>query len=178
MQGAGTLAEHFSELFDDSLADSSWADRRARLPWEIFAELMRRVLRPQGDAAAARGVLARLAAGRARWHAIQPDQHAADHRDDHESADAPRPRGLRQDHDHGALELGVHNPLAAAIGRARRVRMGAGPAACWHSCRNGRWCWPIGCMGAPRLRRTRAPRASGSAVTSCCAPAAIDQAAA
>ena len=47
MQGAGTLAEHFSDLFDDSLADSSWADRRARVPWEIFAELMRRVLRPK-----------------------------------------------------------------------------------------------------------------------------------
>ena len=47
MQGAGTLAEHFSDLFDDALADSSWADRRARLPWEIFTELMRRVLRPQ-----------------------------------------------------------------------------------------------------------------------------------
>src|SRR6195256_6855669 len=47
MQGAGTLAEHFSDLFDDSLADSSWADRRARVPWDIFAELMRRVLRPK-----------------------------------------------------------------------------------------------------------------------------------
>lgn len=47
MQSAGTLSEHFAELFDDSLADSSWADRRARLPWEIFAELMRRVLRPK-----------------------------------------------------------------------------------------------------------------------------------
>ena len=30
MQGAGTLAEHFADLFDDALADSSWADRRAR----------------------------------------------------------------------------------------------------------------------------------------------------
>ena len=47
MQGAGTLAEHFSALFDDTLADSSWADRRARVPWEIFAELLRRVLRPK-----------------------------------------------------------------------------------------------------------------------------------
>lgn len=47
MQSAGTLSEHFSALFDDSLADSSWSDRRARLPWAIFAELMRRVLRPK-----------------------------------------------------------------------------------------------------------------------------------
>ena len=45
--GAGTLSEHFSQLFDAPLADSSWADRRARLPWQIFTDLMQRVLRPQ-----------------------------------------------------------------------------------------------------------------------------------
>jgi hypothetical protein len=44
---AGTLSEHFAQLFDAPLADSSWADRRARLPWEIFVDLMQRVLRPQ-----------------------------------------------------------------------------------------------------------------------------------
>ena len=46
MQGAGTLAEHFFELFAEPLADSSWSDRRLRLPWEVFADLMRRALRP------------------------------------------------------------------------------------------------------------------------------------
>jgi len=40
VQGPGTLAEHFTQLFGTSLADSSWSDRRQRLPWEIFAELM------------------------------------------------------------------------------------------------------------------------------------------
>ena len=45
-QGAGTLAEHFFELFQEPLADSSWSDRRRRLPWEVFADLMRRALRP------------------------------------------------------------------------------------------------------------------------------------
>ena len=30
LSGAGTLSEHFSQLFDEPLADSSWADRRAR----------------------------------------------------------------------------------------------------------------------------------------------------
>jgi hypothetical protein len=35
------------------LADGSWSDRRQRLPWEIFAELMRRVLRPRATAAQA-----------------------------------------------------------------------------------------------------------------------------
>src|ERR1700736_3910002 len=46
MQGAGTLAEHFFELLQDPLANSSWSDRRLRLPWEVFADLMRRALRP------------------------------------------------------------------------------------------------------------------------------------
>ena len=40
-EGAGTLAEHFFELFQEPLANSSWSDRRIRLPWEIFADLMR-----------------------------------------------------------------------------------------------------------------------------------------
>lgn len=44
--GGGTLAEHFVELFQEPLADSSWSDRRRRLPWEVFAELMGRALRP------------------------------------------------------------------------------------------------------------------------------------
>ena len=46
MHGAGTLAEHFFELYQQPLANSSWSDRRIRLPWEIFADLMRRALRP------------------------------------------------------------------------------------------------------------------------------------
>ena len=44
IQGTGTLADHFTQLFGTSWADSSWSDRRQRLPWEIFADLMRRVL--------------------------------------------------------------------------------------------------------------------------------------
>src|SRR2546428_12137810 len=47
MQDSGTLAEHLFQLFREPLADSSWSDRRLRLPWEIFAELMRRAVRPR-----------------------------------------------------------------------------------------------------------------------------------
>jgi len=49
LSGAGTLAEHFFQLFGEPLADSSWADRRARLPWQIFADLMQRALQPLAD---------------------------------------------------------------------------------------------------------------------------------
>jgi hypothetical protein len=45
MNAAGTFAEHFAQLFDDSLADSSLSERRTRLPWEVFSELMRLGLR-------------------------------------------------------------------------------------------------------------------------------------
>src|SRR5438128_12626801 len=50
MQETGTLAEHLFQLFREPLADSSWSDRRLRLPWEIFADLMRRALRPRATA--------------------------------------------------------------------------------------------------------------------------------
>src|SRR5256712_10014616 len=50
MQDTGTLAEHLFQLFRAPLANSSWSDRRLRLPWEIFADLMRRALRPRATA--------------------------------------------------------------------------------------------------------------------------------
>ncbi len=40
-----TLAEHFGQLFEDELCDSSLSERRSRLPWEVFSELMRLGLR-------------------------------------------------------------------------------------------------------------------------------------
>ena len=50
MNAAGTLAEHFTQLFDAPLADSSFSERRARLPWEVFTELLRLGLRPLAEA--------------------------------------------------------------------------------------------------------------------------------
>jgi hypothetical protein len=117
MQDTGTLAEHSAELFDDWLADSSWADRRARLPWDIFVELMRRVLRPRATR---------------RWH---PEAFWRDWRlvaldgTSFSLTNTPqmRVRKARTRRGRAAfaklqtavlLEVGLHNPLAAAIGRA------------------------------------------------------------
>lgn len=117
MQSAGTLAEHFSNLFDDTLTDSSWGDRRARVPWNIFAELMRRVLRP-------------MATPRQRdafwrgWRLIALDgtqfsltntpqittRFAKAHTRRGRAAFAKMTAAV-------LLEVGLHNPLAAAIGR-------------------------------------------------------------
>jgi Transposase DDE domain len=117
MQGAGTLAEHFATLFADTLADSSWADRRARLPWEIFAELLRRVLRPKATRRQ------RDAFWRG-WRLVALDG------TQFSLTNTPQIRATlgkaRTRRGRAAfaklttavlLEVGLHNPLAAAIGR-------------------------------------------------------------
>jgi hypothetical protein len=116
-QGAGTLAEHFFELFDEPLANSSWSDRRARLPWEVFADLMRRALRP-------------LATRRHReafwrgWRLIALDgtQYSVTNTPQVTvtTTKAKSRRGRAAFAKITAsvlLELGLHNPLAAGIGR-------------------------------------------------------------
>lgn len=117
LSGAGTLSEHFAQLFDAPLADSSWADRRARLPWEIFADLMQRVLRPQATRrqpdAFWRG-----------WRVVALDGTQFSLTNTPQIVDSlPKARTRRGRAAFAKittcvlLELGVHNPLAAAIGR-------------------------------------------------------------
>jgi hypothetical protein len=117
MQDAGTLGEHFFELFGRPLADSSWSDRRTRLPWEIFAELMRRVLRPRATGrhpdAFWRGW--RLLALDGTQFSLTNTRQILSRR--------PKARSRRGRAAFAKLpatvlvELGLHNPLAAAIGR-------------------------------------------------------------
>lgn len=115
--GAGTLAEHFFELFEALLADSSWSDRRARLPWEVFADLMRRALRP-------------LATRRHRgafwrgWRLVALDGTQYSVTNTPQIAAATTKARSRRGRAAFAkitvsvlLELGLHNPLAAGIGR-------------------------------------------------------------
>jgi hypothetical protein len=117
MQGAGTLADHFVALFGESLADSSWSDRRSRLPWEIFADLMRRALRP-------------LATRRHRdafwrdWRLVALDGTQFSLGNTPQVlAERPKSRTRRGRAAFAKLttavllEIGLHNPLAAAIGR-------------------------------------------------------------
>jgi hypothetical protein len=117
MQNAGTLAEHFSQLFDDSLADSSWADRRARVPWAIFAELMRRVLRPKATRrqreAFWRGW--RLVALDGTQFSLTNTPQITARRT---KARTRRGRAaFAKMWTAVLLEVGLHNPLAAAMGR-------------------------------------------------------------
>ena len=118
LQGTGTLAEHFFELFQASLANSSWSDRRIRLDWEIFADLMRRALRP----------IARRRRHRdAFWHdlrltALDGTQYNVTNTPQI-TATTTKARTRRGEAAFAKitvtvlLELGLHNPLAAGIGR-------------------------------------------------------------
>jgi hypothetical protein len=118
MNPAGTLAEHFATLFEDSLNESGCAHRRARLPWEVFAELMRRLLRPlahrrRHPEAYWRGW--RLAALDGTQFSVSntPQNNGALRK-----AKARRGRAaFAKITTSVLLELGLHNPLAAAIGQ-------------------------------------------------------------
>ena len=119
MNAAGTLAEHFSQLFATPFADSSISERRAHLPWEVFAELLRLGLRPLADAAQQPDAFWRgwrlVALDGTQFSLTNTPQIKATTR----KAKTRRGRAAFAKITTGVLlELGVHNPLAAAIGRA------------------------------------------------------------
>src|SRR5437867_3991654 len=118
MQETGTLAEHLFQLFREPLADSSWSDRRLRLPWEIFAELMRRALRPRATARQHRDAFWR------GWRMVALDGTQFSLINTPQITDAFAKAMTRRGRAAFAkmttavlLEVGLHNPLAAAIGR-------------------------------------------------------------
>jgi hypothetical protein len=118
MNAAGTLAEHFTQLFEDSLADSSLSERRARLPWEVFTELMRLGLRALAQATTHPEAFWRgwrlVALDGTQFSLTNTPQVKARAR----KAKSRRGRAAFAKLTTGVLlELGLHNPLAAAIGR-------------------------------------------------------------
>src|SRR5438034_390671 len=118
MQDTGTLADHLFQLFRVPLADSSWSDRRLRLPWEIFAELMRRALRPRATLRQHREAFWRgwrlMAVDGTQFSLTNTPQITATI----EKARTRRGRAAFAKITTAVLlELGLHNPVAAAIGR-------------------------------------------------------------
>jgi hypothetical protein len=118
MQETGTLADHLFQLFREPLADSSWSDRRLRLPWEIFAELMRRALRPRAVAQQHREAFWRgwrlVALDGTQFSLINTPQVTATR------GKARTRRGyaaFAKITTAVLLEVGLHNPLAAGMGR-------------------------------------------------------------
>ena len=118
MQETGTLAEHLFQLFRTPLADSSWSDRRLRLPWEIFAELMRRALRPRASRRQHRDAFWRgwrlVGLDGTQFSLVNTPQVTATF----EKARTRRGRAAFAKITTAVLlEIGLHNPLAAAVGR-------------------------------------------------------------
>lgn len=118
MHGAGTLAEHFRQVFEEPLSDSSWAARRARLPWDVFADLMRRMLRPLATPARHPDAFWRT------WRLVALDGTQFSLPNTPQiKATVPKAKTRRGRAAFAKLptvalvELGLHNPLAAAIGR-------------------------------------------------------------
>jgi hypothetical protein len=122
MSAAGTLAEHFAQLFaDDTLSDSSLSERRTRLPWEVFAELMRLGLRPLAQATKQAEAFWRgwrlVALDGTQFSLTNTPQIKATAR----KARSRRGRAAFAKITTGVLlELGLHNPLAAAVGQGGR----------------------------------------------------------
>ena len=117
MNSAGNLAEHFGMLFEDSLNDSSCASRRARMPWEVFTELMQRTLRPlarkKRDSEAFWRGWRLLAMDGTQFSVTNTPQVKRTQR----KAKSRRGRAAFAKIVTGVLlEVGLHNPLAAAIG--------------------------------------------------------------
>jgi len=118
MNAAGTLAEHFAQLFQDALCDRSLSERRTRLPWEVFTELMRLGLRPLAQAATHPEAFWRgwrlVALDGTQFSLTNTPQIKAKAR----KAKSRRGRAAFAKITTGVLlELGLHNPLAAALGR-------------------------------------------------------------
>ena len=118
MQDTGTLAAHLFQLFRTPLADSSWSDRRQRLPWEIFAELMRRALRPRATPRQHRAAFWR------GWRVVALDGTQFSLINTPQVATTLTKARTRRGRAAFAkittavlLEVGLHNPLAAAVGR-------------------------------------------------------------
>ena len=117
MNASGTLGEHFATLFEDALCESACSDRRARLPWQLFSDLMQRVLRPLANPRRHKEAYWR------GWRlgAIDGTQHSLTNTPQNNAA-LPKAKARRGRAAFAKivtsvlLELGLHNPLAAAIG--------------------------------------------------------------
>src|SRR4051794_1556717 len=116
---AGTFGEHLAVLFGITMAESSLSGRRQALPFEVFAELLQRMLRPIGKMRSS----AQACYGRWKLAALDGVGFSLPN---NESIKGSNCRKGGNQHGRIAfaklncavlLELVMHNPLAAALGR-------------------------------------------------------------
>lgn len=121
MHRVGTLGEHFALVSEDALGDSACSDRRQRLPWQVFAGLMQRALRPLAQRRRHPESFWRgwrlLAVDGVQFSLCNTPQN---------NAGLPKAKSRRGRAAFAKivtsvlLEVGLHNPLAAAIGHDGR----------------------------------------------------------
>ena len=118
LMGAGKLEEHIQELTGQSLSGSALSQRRQRLPWVIFEEVMALVLQRRADPkrhphAFYQGMrLVGLDGTRAALRNMP-----AILRGFHKAVSRRMKAAFAQVQAVVLVEIGLHNPIAAAIGR-------------------------------------------------------------
>lgn len=170
MQDAGTLAAHLFQLFRTPLTDGSWSDRRLRLPWEIFAELMRRALRPRATPRQHREAFWRgwrlVGLDGTQFSLINTPQVTATCT----KARTRRGRAAFAKITRAVLlEIGLHNPLSAAVGRKGESEWALAQRLLAQLPKRA-LLLAIACMASSHSRSWRGPPAGASAASFCCGP--------
>jgi hypothetical protein len=118
MHSAGTLAEHFGQLLEDRLCESSLSERRRRLPGEVFSQWLPLGLPALAPPARHPEALwrnwRRLALAGTQFSRTNPPQVKATRR---KAKSRPGRAALAKIATRVLLAWGLHNPLAAALGR-------------------------------------------------------------
>ena len=117
LQGAGTLAQHMKRLTRRTITDGALSQRRKTLPWTIFEEIMGAALRPKADPrkhpeAFYKGLRLCGADGSRASVANTPQVKASLLK----AASRRHKAAFAQVSVMTVVELGLHNPIAAAIG--------------------------------------------------------------
>jgi len=118
LRRAGTLSQHVKELFGIDISDSALAQRRARLPWELFARLLALALQPLANRRQHAGAFSQglrlVGIDGTQWSVRNTPRILG-------SLSKAASRRLEAAFAKVGLvvlvELGMHNPLAAAIGK-------------------------------------------------------------
>lgn len=121
MHRFGTLGEHFALLHADALGESGCSERRQLLPWQVFAGLMQRALRPLAQARRHPECFWRgwrlIAVDGIQFSLYNTPQNNAKLR---KAKSRRGPAAFAKIVTSVLLEVGLHNPLAAAIGHDGR----------------------------------------------------------
>ena len=118
LQGSGTLAQNIRILLRRQLAESSLSERRQNLPWEVFTSLMQAALRPRATPKKNPQAFYK------KWRLVAMDGTQFSVRNTPQILGSLTKAAARRMKAAFAkvgmvmlVELGIHNPLAAAIGK-------------------------------------------------------------